>query len=190
MSSPCVHVCLHVASGFHQCVGPVTVGVLKADWGWFLCVLRPLSLHPSVLHPLHSANPREKQKQGERKKRNLGLWWVKHSTEKKSYQQAHTEAILKIHIPQDRNIHALVSWCTGAGRSVSATRQWSDYSCLNSKCRRDSDYIPAHTHTHMLVQVSEKSANERVVWLLENSQPGTQAELFALQQLQYVTPTC
>lgn len=49
----------------HQSVGPVSVGALRAAGGWFLCVLDPLSLHPSALHQLHSADPGDKQKRGE-----------------------------------------------------------------------------------------------------------------------------
>lgn len=41
--------------------------------------------------------------------------------------QTQTESFDK---PLDRNIHFLVSSCTAASRSVSATRRWSDYSCL------------------------------------------------------------
>lgn len=46
-----------MATECYQSVGPASVGASKADEGWFLCVLHPLSLHPSALHQLRSANP-------------------------------------------------------------------------------------------------------------------------------------
>lgn len=68
------------------------------------------------------------------------------------------KSLLNIHIPLDHNIHFLVSLCTGTGHSVSATRRWSDCSCLNSRERRDTDYIPhAHACTCILTaQVLER----------------------------------
>lgn len=88
-------------------------------------------------------------------------------------------------IPPDHNIHFQVSWCTGAGQSVSATRRWSDYSCLNSKLGgRYGLHTSTYANTHMLAHVSVHKSFRRNKWrisliislLPESSQLETQAD--------------
>lgn len=104
-------------------------------------------------------------------------------------------------IPPDHNIHSQVSWCTGAGRSVSATRRWSDYSCLNSKLGgrywlHTSTYANMHMLAHVSVHKSfRRNTNEGSAWLSAYfqkaaSQKHKQTVQFALEQLQFATPTC
>ncbi len=85
LSSSCVFAC-----ACHQSVGPISVGVLKADWGWSLCVLHPLSLHPSALHPLHSANPGEKQKTESEKGNKEKIMIVKIKAQSKTKKSTST----------------------------------------------------------------------------------------------------
>lgn len=73
--------------------------------------------------------------------------------QEKKRKNMHFEYLL--FIPPDHNIHFQVSWCTGAGQSVSATRRWSDYSCLNSKLGgRYGLHTSTYANTHMLAHVS------------------------------------
>lgn len=137
----------------YQSAVPVSVGALRVDLKWFVCVLHLLPLHPSALHLLHSANPGMEQYQVVSDRNNEIMW----SLEIKAHNKRQ-KSLLNIHIPLDHNIHFLVSLCTGTGHSVSATRRWSDCSCLNSRERRDTDYIPhAHACTCILTaQVLER----------------------------------
>lgn len=96
------------------------------------------------------------------------------------------------HIPPDRSIHSPVSLCTGTGHSPWASRQWSDYSCLNSEERRDTDCIPcSHACTCIPTGVSARHTNgghshRALVYFLTSKQ----TDLFGFQQLQYVALTC
>lgn len=203
--SSTVHVCLHVSGECHQSMGPVSVCILKAGGGWFLCVLHPLCLHPSALYLLRSSNPAVNQTRESKKglMRNWGLWRLKLRTREIKDFNKHVLMQL-IHIPPDHNIHFLASWCIQAGLSVSATRRWSDYSCLKTKSRRDTDYIPAHMHKHShacTCFLLWAGFWEKIKWkssltpaYLQKAANKTHKQrgfgLFDLQQWQHVTPTC
>lgn len=112
------------------------------------CILYPRLLQLSVRHTQQTLQRNKNRESEKGTKRNWGLWRLKHRTKEIRDINKHTISISHIHIPPDHSIHSLVSWCTGAGRSVWATRRWSDYSCLNSRSRGDTDYIPTQMHTH------------------------------------------
>lgn len=79
-------------------------------------------------------------------------------TAHRSYETIwHLDIKSHVHVPPDHNTLSPVSLCTGTGHSLSATRQWSDYSCLNSRERRDLDCIPwPHACTCIPTGVSER----------------------------------
>ena len=124
------------------------------SWARIVSLCAASSIPTSFSSPSVTFSKPCREGEPERNKAKLGIVriWAKNKRQIKKPTGWHIY-FSYICIPPNHNIHSLVVWCTGAGQSVSATRRWNDYSCLNSKGRKDTDYISAHMLTHMLVLV-------------------------------------